>query len=116
MGLKVKVTKLFGGGGSVGSIDPKVNMQVDQGKILGITNDICLLGSGTHYAGGSGRFEYADKLFVLYSHVTGVWAFPTGDGSQVPVRSGLYPQPPDIIDSGSAIAVDGGARILSFGR
>jgi hypothetical protein len=117
MGQKVRVTNLFGGGASIGGIDPKEQMQTNQGKIINVTNDICTLTSGDHYAGGSGRYEYADKLFILYSHATGVWSFPTGDGSQLFARTGEFPNGTPVINAtGTAIMVDGGNLILHFGR
>lgn len=117
MGQKVRVTNLFGGGASIGWIDPKVDMETDQGKITAISDNIVTLTTGDHYQGGAGRQEYADKLFVLYSHVTGVWAFPTGDGSMYLSRTGEFPNgTPVIQNTGCAVMLDGGDFILSFGR
>lgn len=117
MGQKVRVTNLFGGGASIGGIDPKEEMQTNQGKIINVTNDICTLTVGNHYAGGSGRCEYADKLFVLVADVTGVWQWPTGYGSQLWCRTGEFPNGTPVINAtGTAIMVDGGNLILHFGR
>src|SRR5262245_45817883 len=87
---KVRVTKLLGGTGFIGLMDPKVNMQTNQGKILSLDS-----GNYTVVVGrGTGNFKqkfYPHDLFVTQAHATGVHAFPTGDGSVVFGHKGVFP-------------------------
>lgn len=98
---KVKVTKFFGGGGALGEMEPRINMQTHLGKIVAIDSGypgMCHLSSGTHYTTDSSvyREEYTNKLFVLESHATGVapptgWSYPTGVGCTQYGRYGIWP-------------------------
>jgi len=77
---KVRVTRILGGGGALGVLDPKVNMVTSDGTILSIESGaaVCRLGRG------SGNFVqqfYTKDLFITEAHATGVWSWPTGDGS-----------------------------------
>lgn len=116
---KVNVVNLFKASACLGKIDPKVGMQTNRGRIVRVSGDLCELASGDHNKiHPDARFkDYPDKLDVLYSHATGVWAFPTGDGAFYLGRSGLFPNgTPEVPGTGSAIMLDGGRTILSFGR
>lgn len=79
MGQKVHVTKLFGGGGALGVMDPKVGMDTQQGKIRSVTDPFVAVGSGT--AENHTESEYAERVFVHIDVATGVFSYPTGDGS-----------------------------------
>lgn len=86
----VRVTKILGGGGAIGEMLPRPNMVTNQGTIVG-------LDSGNYLVSVSGANVrtltkyYPDQLWVNYSHATGVWSWPTGDGSVVYGHSGVFP-------------------------
>ena len=120
MGLenKVRVTKLYGGGGALGVMSPKLNMTTDQGRITALdTGDLTVSVSGDSV--GLVKKMYPHQLLVLESHATSTWSWPTGDGSHRFTRGVVFPSGvPDIAESGMFYkkGVDGGVDVQSFSR
>lgn len=123
---KVRVTKMFGASASVGWIDAQVDMQVKTGP--GLTYHIVnIYESGSHQIGlatsGDGmevRRAFPSELYCEYSHATGTWSYPTGDGSVEWSRyndSGVYANgiPQASAETGHYYAQDDGT-VFSFGR
>lgn len=99
---QVRVTKILGGGGAIGSMDPQVGMTTHMGPILSLDS-----GNYTVVVGmGSGSYQqrfYPADLFVAYPDATG-WAWPTGvndvqfghthgvlaNGAPLAIGSGMY--------------------------
>lgn len=87
---KVRVTKVLGGGGAIGMMDPLVNMSTHLGTIIALDSgnfQVEVSGAGV----GLTSKAYPHQLFVEYSHATGVWSWPTGDGSVEFTRTGTFP-------------------------
>lgn len=123
---KVRVTKMFGAGEVAGQIDPKLDMQIKMGP--GLTYHIVdIHDSGMYLIGlalsGDGievRRAYPHELYCEYSHATGVWSYPTGDGSVEWSRgndSGVYANgiPGASAGTGHYFMQDDGS-VFSFGR
>lgn len=117
---KVRVTKLFGGGGGgIGWMDPKVGMVTDQGTISQIKDSgrfvVAVSGNGV----GELKDCMAHDLFVAYTHATGTWAFPTGVGSVTFGRLNLWASGvPDIAESGMYYkkGTESGDGVYTFSR
>jgi hypothetical protein len=115
---KVRVTALLGGGGILGMMDPKVNMNVawgamhESGKILALDSGNFQVTVGvTKYASiasgvGVKKF-YPHQLNVLQQHATGTWSWPTGDGSVTFGHHGAFPNGVPTV-AGTGMAYYGG--------
>lgn len=77
---KVRVTNLMGGGGFIGWMDPKVNMNTNFGKILGLDSGNFQVTVGLGTGDYPGKF-YPHQLYVTQLEATGNWSYPTGDGA-----------------------------------
>lgn len=88
---KVRVTRLFGAGATVGWIDPKVGMVTQQGTVTAIASSgqsilVSVSGDGV----GLVTQYYAHQLLVHQSQATGLFSYPTGDGSVAFGRNGVW--------------------------
>ncbi len=88
---KVRVVKLFGASAGKGMMDPKVNMSTNQGTIVQVKSSGTFLVSVSGQGVGSPRDFYAHQLFVSEDQATGVFSYPTGDGSVVFGRAQEWP-------------------------
>lgn len=112
---KVRVTKLFGAGATVGWCDPKVGMTTDRGPVLALDagNGQITVGVGS---GNTAQKFYPHQLNISHANATGVgdaWsaAFPTGVGC---VAFGRTTAVPIGIGSGMAyVKGDGSVRVYS---
>jgi hypothetical protein len=113
---KVRVTKLFGKSAPMGVIDPKVNMRTDMGPILALDS-----GNYTVVVGrGSGSFQqrfYPHQLLISEAEATGVWSWPTGDGSvKFGHSAGINANgPPVAVGSGTSV-LSADSTVHTFGR
>ena len=78
---KVRVTKVFGGGGALGMCDPQVGLPTQYGRITVVNsgNATVLVGVGNPSSPVNKRF-YTDKLFVTEANAISDVAWPTGVG------------------------------------
>ncbi len=116
---KIKVTKLFGGGGVQGGMDPKVNQRIKRGQqslwIVGLDSgnfqvSLALTSGGTAIAK-----SYPHEIFIDVTVASG-WGWPTGGGSIGQGHSGVFPNGvPVAIGSGTSFQ-SGDGTVHTFGR
>lgn len=116
---KVRVTRMFGACDPVGYMDAKLNMETNLGKIVGIgsgtmQSGVCFLGSGAYNQALGWRSEYVHNLQVQYSHATGAWAFPTGNGSVYNSRTGVWPNGVSRVAPTGGVILSGGTTFISI--
>lgn len=87
-GPKVRVVTAYGSS-ALGEMDPKVNMVVDAGTITSVSLPNVEV-SGVS-AGVTTTTYFPAQLNILQSHASGVWSWPSGDGSLVFGHSGVFP-------------------------
>jgi hypothetical protein len=112
---KVRVTKNTSVSHPLGLIDPRPNMVTDKGTIIS-----CDSGNFTVVVGrGSGDFHqrfHPHDLFVTLAQATGTWSYPSGDGSVVFGRAGIWAS--GVVKSGipSGMQYSNGDSVFNFYR
>lgn len=117
---KLRVLKIGGGSSTMGLIEPIVNMVTNWGTITAIAS-----GAYTITVSGAGvdpneqKIVYPHQVFVTEAHATGVWSYPSGDGSVKFGRTGIWPSGVPVLPQSGGyvhIGTDGGNDVMTYYR